>query len=59
MFFRPGSNCFETKINKNACVVNNNKACVVYGSNVGALFLLNHIIKLIYPGKKRCTLSRI
>ena len=50
MFCRPGFSCFETKLNKKACLVINNKACVVYKSDVDALFLSNLIIKLIYPG---------
>ena len=55
MFCCPGFSCFETKLNKKACVVISNKtcvvisnkACVIYKSYVGALFLSNHIIKLI------------
>ena len=47
MFCSPGFSCFETRLNKKACVVISNKACVVYKSDVGALLLSNHIIKLI------------
>ena len=54
MYYRPGFHCcFETKLSNEANFMNNEADDVT-----NLMWLLYFITKLIYPSKKRCTLSR-